>query len=287
MPGLLDYNTYLNRLDNSRIDGKGDDNARGYEGGEVGENTGGWSGVAAKSMQAAAGVGGLPGAAINAAASVADGRSLKDAALGFGVTGLAQSVGGLPGAAIGLGYGIATSKDKAKAATQATAATVGGIFAGPFGAIAGGMLGAAAYGSYKDGAIGDGLDSRTDEAARDNLEDGGYSYGQSRDATSGEPDAPGTGGTPTEGAYSEMARASGDSGRGIDSSAGLAGFGGAERGSEADALGRASGLGLDAAAGYDDGGYGGGNGNGGGSDGGGTGRGSSDNDSSPGGIGGV
>lgn len=81
------------------------------------------------------------------------------------------------------------------------------------GAIAAGME------SMEEGAIGDIAGTREHEATRDALEAAGYGYGESSSAVSGDYDAPGTGGTKTEGAATEMGRASGDSGLG-DAAAG-------------------------------------------------------------------
>jgi len=142
--------------------------------------------------------------------------------------------------------------------------------------------------SFEGGVLGDVFGTREAEVARDNLEDSGYSRANTAAATAGGSSAPGTGGTRTEMANVEMARASGDSGagdssvsKGATAGSGAPGTGGTAQESAAAEMGRASGFGTgtlgDAAAGDNDGP----------SEGGGTGRGSSDNDSSPGGIGGV
>jgi hypothetical protein len=102
----------------------------------------------------------------------------------------------------------------ATALAPALAPAVMGLTAA-YGAFQTGLgLAAAGMESLEEGAIGDALDSRKAERARDALESSGYSYGESSSAVSGGHDAPGTGGTPTEGAATEMGRASGDSGLG-------------------------------------------------------------------------
>lgn len=168
-------------------------------------------------------------------------------------------------AGIDTAHSLATDgfRSAAKTASDFGFSMLGGIvgygLGGPLGAkagqIAGKALSNAAFESYDDGAIGDAFNARTNEVARDNLEDSGYSYSESQDATSGSTNARGTGGTPSESAAKEM--------------------------------GRASGLGRQSYGGYNDGGYGDSGGDSGAHDSMGGLGGAGDRDSSPGGMGGV
>ena len=166
---------------------------------------------------------------------------------------------------------FSTNPTKQKVAT--TALKVGAAFLGP---AAIGLVGlyegfttglgaiAATMESFEDGVLGDAFGSRTNEETRDALEYGGYSRSESASAQVGGASAYGTGGTPTERANQEMARASGDSGagdtgvsEGATAGSGAPGTGGTAQESAGTEMGRASGLGSggslgDAAAGDND-----------------------------------
>lgn len=175
-----------------------DGTAAEHEGAEVSSGTPGKDGLGSTVAAATrdgvnafgADIPGLNGATALAGGLI-DGKNAaqvsKDTALGFTSDVLGEM--GLPGEALGFVLNMALSDDPARTATTTTAALTGAVIGStlsPLGAFigskAGSMLGSAAYGSFNDGLIGDALDSRTGEAARDRAEDMGYSYGDTASA---------------------------------------------------------------------------------------------------------
>lgn len=236
-------------------------------------------GIAAGLVGSMAGMGaniaGLPG---NTASSLASQAVKGSFDVGRTSLGIAKDVasmaapefGGIIGAGLNAGYAGITGGPKAAAMSAArSAASFGGYaLAGPLGGIAASVLGSMAVGSYNEGMIGDALNARSREVERDIAENMGYSRSQTSDGAG--IDAAGNFGNS---GYSGLSPGLGSSGYGL--SPGLSDMSGK--------YGNVS-LGDMSFGGYNDGGGGDSGGRG---EGGGTGRGSSDNDSSPGGIGGV
>ena len=188
--GLLEPDT---AIDYAALEGKlshsssGDGESRGYEGGtDIGGAASAAIGIGMKGI-GMAGRSLAPGvkSVATAAKAAAQGKSFNDVAAAFGISAAKEAfgaIGGFPGMVGKMGLGIATSSNPAKAASKTGIGATAGLAFGPFGAIAGNILGGLAYDSYEDGYLGDALDSRKHEMALDDLEDQGLSIDDARES---------------------------------------------------------------------------------------------------------
>lgn len=196
------------------LDGGGADNQRSYEGAKVSPSEAiGY----AKTFSSLAGATSIPGVSygFDVARDVADGKTVGQAVSRSTVKQGVNALGmlGLPGQVAQSVIGVTMSENPAKTATRAVGTALGSLF-GPLGSLVGGMLGTAAYDSYNDGMIGDGLDSRSHEGARDRAENAGYSRGQTADGAGVDADRDAFGGS----GYSGIGPGIGTSGYSLDPS---------------------------------------------------------------------
>ena len=122
--------------------------------------------------------------------SASDVRGLSDAISFGGSKGLTTATGfglSMANPSLGMAYGVATKglgalasamENPAKFGFSTVGSVIGTLSGLPLGGLIGGMLGDAAYGSYKEGLIGDAYDSRTSEGLRDQAENMGFSTSQ-------------------------------------------------------------------------------------------------------------
>jgi len=155
--------------------GAGDGEGDGYEGGTV-SDSGDKSSIGAIGGQLASASGnGFPG--ISTASGIVDSAiSSSYSPMAKGLMSDALGVLGVPGSAINTGISLASSSNPAQTASQMGLGIFGSLVGGsvgPLGAMvgnfAGSALGNAAYGSFKDGYLGDAIDSRSHESYRDTL----------------------------------------------------------------------------------------------------------------------
>lgn len=173
--------------------------------GSISPGIAGLLGAAVATTMGVAGAGtdvpGLPGAVGSTVSNVASGAEPEEAAKDIATSLAAPAVMNAAREVLGefapAGVGVAVSaldaatsgRDVPTAASvsgiSSIASTIGGMLAGPFGALLGGFVaGHFARTSAEDGVLGDVWDSRTVEAMRDELEDMGYGYDETAGAAS-------------------------------------------------------------------------------------------------------
>jgi hypothetical protein len=155
----------------------------------------GFGTTAANTAASLAGVTGNSFTGINTAASLVGGlidqQTPDQLGKNVGLSALkdGMSMMGVAGQLGNAAMGLFNSDDVATTAASMVGGIAGSIAGGPFGGLIGANLGGYAVGqareSYKDGFLGDMLDSRTLEDTRQNLEDKGFSYGETAEVADG------------------------------------------------------------------------------------------------------